>query len=255
MPIDINSDMGESFGRYQLGNDAGLMPWLTSVNIACGMHAGDPLVMDATLKMAKEPSLAIGAHPAYPDLQGFGRRVLEMTPEEVEAYTLYQIGALAAFAKANGAELAHVKPHGALYNKAASEMATAAAIARAVLRFDSDLILVGLAGSLLIKAGTEAGLRVANEGFPERGYNPDGTLMSRKQAGAVIHDPAEAAANALRLANEGITISLGGETRHTRVDSLCIHGDLPNALNVAQAVFTALTEHQVEIKPLQAFIG
>ena len=250
--IDLNSDMGESFGRYDLGDDHGLMPFLSSINIACGLHAGDPLVMQQTVAAAKAAGLSIGAHPAYPDLQGFGRRVLDLAPEEVEAFTLYQIGALAAFARAAGVELGHVKPHGALYNKAATHLPTAQAIAKAVRQFDSQLILVGLAGSLLVNAGEESGLHVGNEGFPERGYNADGTLMSRKQPGAVIHDPAEAAANALRLAEEGIQITLAGNTRQTRVDTLCIHGDSPNAVNVARAISEALRQRGVQIAPLSA---
>lgn len=250
--IDLNSDMGEGFGRYDLGDDHGLMPFLSSVNIACGLHAGDPLVMQQTVAAAKAAGLAIGAHPAYPDLQGFGRRVLDLSPEEVEAFTLYQIGAMAAFTRAAGVELGHVKPHGALYNKAATHQPTAQAIAKAVRQFDSQLILVGLAGSLLVNAGEAVGLRVGNEGFPERGYNADGTLMSRKQPGAVIHDPVEAAANALRLAAEGIQITLAGDTRQTRVDTLCIHGDSPNAVNVARAISEALSQRGVQVAPLSA---
>lgn len=183
--IDLNCDMGESFGRYALGHDEAIMPFITSANIACGFHAGDPLVMAKTVALAVRHGVAVGAHPGYPDLQGFGRRSMDLSPDEVESIVLYQVGALAGFARAAGAELAHVKPHGALYNQAATDRASAQAIARDVARFSKNLILVGLAGSVLIEAGVEAGLRVANEGFPDRAYNPDGTLTSRRMPGAV----------------------------------------------------------------------
>jgi UPF0271 protein len=248
--MDLNSDVGESFGRYELGRDRELLPLVTSANIACGFHAGDPCVMDETVRMARIAGVTVGAHPGYPDLQGFGRRVLEMTPEEVEAMVLYQIGALAGFAKAHGVELVHVKPHGALYNQAAKDRPLADAIARAVSRMSRGLVLVGLAGSLLLDAGREAGLRVAAEGFPERGYNPDGSLMSRKLPGAVIHDPQQAAQNALRLATEGIRIQTPEGERILPVDTLCIHGDSLNAVAVAQAVNQALLAAGVKLSPL-----
>ncbi len=244
--MDINCDMGESFGRYALGSDAELLPLVTSVNIACGLHAGDPPGMAATVRAAKLAGTAIGVHPGYPDLQGFGRRALDLPPDEAEAFVLYQIGALSAFARAEGAELRHVKPHGALYNQAAKNRPLAEAIARAVKRFDPTLILVGLAGSLLIQAGAEAGLRTANEGFPERGYNPDGSLMDRRLPGALIHDPAQAAAQALVLAREGILTPAG----RVRIDTLCIHGDSPGALEITQAVRQKLLDEHIEIRAL-----
>ncbi len=244
--MDINCDMGESFGRYSLGSDAELLKLVSSVSIACGMHAGDPLVMSHTVRMAKEAGVAIGAHPGYPDLQGFGRRIISLSPQEVEAFVLYQVGALSAFTRAEGVELAHVKPHGALYNQAARERGLAAAIARAVKRFDPQLILVGLAGSLLIEMGVEIGLRTASEGFPERGYNPDGSLIDRCLPGALIHDPQQAAAQASRLAREGIQTLAGV----VPIDTLCIHGDSPNALQIAGAVRTRLQAEGVEVKCL-----
>lgn len=244
--MDINCDMGESYGRYALGSDAELLPLVTSVSIACGLHAGDPPGMAATLRAAKLAGAAVGAHPGYPDLQGFGRRNLDLTPDEAEAFVLYQIGALSAFARAEGVELRHVKPHGALYNQAAKNRPLADAIARAVKRFDASLILVGLAGSLLIQAGAEAGLRTANEGFPERGYNPDGSLMERRLPGALIHDPAQAAAQALALAREGILTPAG----RVRVDTLCIHGDSPGALEITQAVRQKLLAEHIKIRAL-----
>ena len=241
--IDLNCDMGESFGRYSLGNDEAIMPFITSANIACGMHAGDPLVMRQTLRLAKQHGVAVGAHPGWPDLQGFGRREMSLASDEVEAFVLYQIGALAAFAKAEDVELHHVKPHGALYNQAAKDRKLANAIARAVKRFSGDLILVGLAGSGLIEAGVEAGLLVANEGFPDRNYNPNGTLMSRNLAGAVIESPEEVAAHAVRLAQVGI--NFGGQL--VRVDTLCLHGDHSYAAQNAKLVREVLEKSGIEI--------
>jgi UPF0271 protein len=238
--IDLNCDMGESFGRYQLGMDEELMPYLSSVNLACGFHAGDPVVMQNTVKMAVKHHLAIGAHPGYPDLQGFGRRRIEMFPEEVEAMVLYQIGALWGFVKASGVELSHVKPHGALYNHAAVDVQLANAIARAVKRFSKELILIGLAGSALVNIGLEYGLSVANEGFVERGYQADGRLIPRNHAGALMHDPQKAADQAVRLANEGISTQKENSIEKVRVDTLCIHGDSPKALEIVRAVRSAL---------------
>ena len=236
LPIDLNCDLGESFGAYQLGNDAAIMPYVTSVNIACGFHAGDPSVMQATVRLAKAHGVAIGAHPGWPDLQGFGRREMNVAPAEAEALVLYQIGALAAFVRAEGAELTHVKPHGALYNQAARDPALAEAVARAVKRFSVDLLLVGLAGCGLLEAGRGIGLRVAGEAFPDRAYNADGTLMSRHLPGAVLENPAEIAANAVRLAREGIRF---GE-KVVIPDTLCLHGDHPGAVENACKVREAL---------------
>jgi 5-oxoprolinase (ATP-hydrolysing) subunit A len=241
--IDLNCDMGESFGRYTLDNDEAIMPFISSANIACGLHAGDPLVMRQTVRLAKQYGVAVGAHPGWPDLQGFGRREMSITPDEAEAFVLYQIGALAAFANAEDMELHHVKPHGALYNQAVNDRNLAKAIAGAVKKFSRDLVLVGLAGSGLIEAGIEAGLRVANEGFPDRNYNSDGTLMSRKLAGAVIDSPEEVAANAIRLAQEGVDF---GE-RRIRIDTLCLHGDNPHAAQNAKLVHDALEKAGIQI--------
>ncbi len=235
-PIDLNCDLGESFGSYSLGNDAAIMPFITSANIACGFHAGDPLVMQATVRLAKEHGVQIGAHPGWPDLQGFGRREMKIDPAEAEALVLYQIGALAAFVRAEGLELRHVKPHGALYNQAAKDAALAEAVARAVKRFSVDLVLVGLAGSGLLAAGRAIGLRVAGEAFPDRGYNPDGTLMSRNLPGAVLKDPQAIAANAIRLARDGI--HFGDQV--VIPDTLCLHGDHPQAVENARLVHQAL---------------
>ena len=240
--IDLNCDMGESFGRYTLGDDEVLMPLITSANVACGWHAGDPLVMDRTIRLAKQHDVSVGAHPGHHDLQGFGRREIDLSPEEAESFVLYQIGALYALAKANGVELTHVKPHGALYNQAAKDEALARGISRGVARFSKSLILIGLADSALIRAGEESGLRVANEGFPDRAYNGDGTLMSRKLPGAVLESVDQVAANAVRIAKEGV----GGH----RIDTLCIHGDNAHAPAFAKAVQAALHQNNILIERL-----
>jgi UPF0271 protein len=241
LKIDLNCDMGEN-----IGNDEDIMPYITSANIACGFHAGDELSMRTTLRLAKRYGVATGAHLGWKDMEGFGRREMSLSPEEVEALVLYQIGALSAIAKAEGLELHHVKPHGALYNQAANDRVLANAIARAIKRFSAELILVGLAGSGLIRAGVEAGLRIANEGFPDRNYNPDGTLVSRKQANAVIQSSGEVAAHAVKLAQQGIDV--GGQSIH--VDTLCLHGDHPLAAQNAKAVREALAKSKIEIAGL-----
>lgn len=227
MKIDINCDMGEN-----IGNDEAVMPYITSANIACGFHAGDSKTMSDTVRLAKKYGVAIGAHPSWKDVEGFGRREMMLPPDEVEALVLYQIGALAAIAKAESIELHHVKPHGALYNQAANDRDLANAIARAVKRFSGELILVGLAGSALIEAGVEVGLKVANEGFPDRNYNPDGTLVSRKESNAIVVLPEEVAAHALRLIRDGILF----EETHVRVDTLCLHGDHPRVVENAKLI-------------------
>ena len=241
MNIDINCDVGEN-----IGNDEDLMPYITSANIACGFHAGDEMSMRTTVRLAKKYGVAIGAHPSWKDREGFGRREMSLLPDEVETLVLYQIGALYAIAKAESVELHHVKPHGALYNQAAQDPILARAIARAVKRFSADLLLVGLAGSELIKAGIEAGLRVAGEGFPDRNYNLDGTLVSRKQANAIVESPAEVAAHAIKLAQKGIEFGGG----HVHVDTLCLHGDHPQAVQNAKLVREALKSSGIEIVPL-----
>nr|WP_322792446.1 5-oxoprolinase subunit PxpA [Bellilinea sp.] len=248
--IDLNCDMGESFGRYTLGSDEELMPYLSSINLACGFHAGDPMVIQQTVQTAVKYNLAVGAHPGYPDLQGFGRRKIEMSPEEVEAMVLYQIGALWGFLRSARIEMTHVKPHGALYNQAAQEVRLANAIARSVRRFSKELILVGLAGSALIEAGLECGLNVANEGFVERGYQADGRLVPRGMEGAVIHDLIIAARQAIQLAMDGITVHKGEMAMNVKIDTLCIHGDSPNALEIVRAVRSALEEAGYKIQRL-----
>jgi UPF0271 protein len=245
--MDLNCDMGESFGAYRLGNDAEVLRYVTSANIACGFHAGDPQVMQATVRLAGQAGVCIGAHPGYPDLQGFGRRALEMNADEVEALVLYQIGALAGFCRAEGVELVHVKPHGALYNQAAKDRALALAVARATVRFSRSLVLVGLAGSALLAAGEEVGLCVAGEGFPDRAYQPDGSLRPRRLLGAVLESPEEAAAQALQMALHGVTVTRDGRTETLRVDTLCIHGDNPHAADEARMIRLILEQNGVSV--------
>ena len=235
MNIDINCDRGEN-----IGNDEDIMPCITSANVACGFHAGDSNSMQATVRLAKRYGLAVGAHPSWKDVEGFGRREMSLPAQEVEALILYQIGALHAIAKAEGVELHHVKPHGALYNQAAKDRVLANAIARAVKRFSGELVLVGLAGSALIEAGIDVGLNVANEGFPDRNYNPDGTLVSRKEPHAIIMSPENVATQALDLIANGI---LFGKTR-IQVDTLCLHGDHPRAVENAKLLYEALKERK-----------
>lgn len=244
--MDLNCDMGESFGRYTIGEDAAVMPFITSANIACGLHAGDPSVMHATVRLAKQHGVAVGAHPSWPDLQGFGRREMSMTPDEAEGYILYQIGALAAFARQEGVELRHVKAHGALYTQAVKDRALADVIVRAVKTFDRDLILVALAGSAMIKAALSFGLHIAREGFPDRRYNSDGTLMSRKHTGALVSSPEEVAAQAIALARDGVDIA----GQRLRIDTLCIHGDHPHAAKNAKHVREALVKAGISVEPL-----
>jgi len=233
MKIDLNCDMGEN-----IGNDEAIMPYIKSANIACGFHAGDSKTMQTTVRLAKKYGVAVGAHPSWLDVEGFGRREMSLPPDEVEALILYQIGALSAIAKAQGVELVHVKPHGAIYNQAAKDKMLANAIARAVKSFSGDLVLVGLAGSGLIEAGLEVGLKVANEGFPDRNYNPDGTLVSRKETHAIIESPEEVAKHAMELIQHGV---LFGEKR-VRVDTLCLHGDHPRAAENAKLIREALAK-------------
>lgn len=222
------------------------MPLITSANVACGLHAGDAYTMTRTLRWARQYGVAVGAHPGYADREHFGRRELNLSVPEIESLVLFQIGALAVLARTEGVTLSHVKPHGALYNQAARDRALATAIARAVRGFSREVILVGLAGSALIEAGAEAGLRVANEGFPDRAYNPDGTLMPRGLPGAVLDHAEAVAANAVRLATEGVAFG----ARHVAVDTLCIHGDGPHAVEFARAVRATLRQRQIQIGKL-----
>jgi len=227
--IDLNGDLGESFGVYRIGQDEALLDQISSANIACGYHAGDPAVMRRTVKLCLEKGVAIGAHPGLPDLAGFGRRMMRITPEEAHDMVLYQIGALQAFVRAEGGRMQHVKPHGALYNMAATDRRLADAIAQAVSRFDPQLMLYGLSGSELIRAAEAAGLRAVAEAFADRTYRADGTLTPRDEPGAVLHDAGAAAEQVLRIIREGKVATAAGADMALHADTFCVHGDGPEA--------------------------
>jgi len=246
--IDLNSDLGESFGRWTLGHDADLMASITSCNIACGYHAGDPEVMRRTVRLARDNGVAIGAHPGLPDLVGFGRRAMSVTPSEVEDLVLYQIGALAAIARAEGVRLQHVKPHGALYNMAIKDRGLADGIARAVASFDPSLLLFGLPGTELLRAGDAAGLPLAAEGFADRSYEADGSLTPRTQPDAVIHDAAEVVMRSVRMAREGVVISRDGEEVPMRVATICTHGDTPGSHTLARRIRDGLERAGIKVR-------
>jgi len=249
--IDLNADMGEGFGVYPLGRDAELLAFVTSANVACGFHAGDPTVMDRTVALAVEAGVAVGAHPGFPDLRGFGRRRVDADPADVERDVLYQVGALQAFARAHGTRVVHVKPHGALYNQAAEEEPLARAVARGVARAGRDLALVGLATTDVMRRTAEAeGLRFAAEAFADRRYERDGTLQSRRVPGSVITDPAAAADQAVRIARDGVVVAVDGTEVRLRADTLCLHGDNPEAVANARAVRQALERAGVELRAL-----
>ena len=240
MRVDLNADVGESFGPYSLGDDAGLMRSVTSVSVAAGFHGGDPSVLRRTLRLAKDHGVAVGAHPGFADRQGFGRREIAMPLQEIEDLVLYQIAAVAGVATAEGLRLRHVKPHGALYNMAARDERLAQAIARAVAAFDDSLILVGLSGSRLIEAGAASGLSTAAEVFADRSYADDGSLAPRTLAGAVISDREVAASRTIRMVREGMVDTLGGATLPVEVQTVCVHGDTPDAAALATRVRAGL---------------
>lgn len=245
--IDLNCDMGESFGAYTVGDDEAVMPSITSANVACGYHGGDPGVMRRTIGLARDTGVAVGAHPGFPDLMGFGRREMRMRPQDVEDMVLYQIGALAAIAKSEGVRLSHVKAHGALYNMAVTDKSLAAAIARAAAAFDPALIFFALPGSELARAANAIGLQVALEGFADRAYEPDGGLTPRSRAGAVIHDVDAVVTRALRMVVDGVVTASDGSKLEMRVDTICTHGDTPGAQSLTRALRAGLERAGVTV--------
>ena len=245
--LDLNCDMGEGLGAWKMGDDAALLDLVTSANIACGFHAGDPGIIHRTVDMALRKGVAVGAHPSLPDLQGFGRRRMNVSAAETYDMVLYQIGALAGFAIACGGKLSHVKPHGALYNMAATDANLARAIAQAVRDFDQTLVLFGLAGSELVRAGEQTGLRTASEVFADRTYQSDGTLTPRSQPDAMIGDPAAAIAQVRRMVGEGRVRSRQGSDTQVQADTVCIHGDEPNAVEFAKLIRRALDADGVRV--------
>lgn len=246
--VDLNSDLGESFGAWSMGDDAALLGVVTSANVACGFHAGDAVTMLETCRIAAERGVVVGAHVSYRDLAGFGRRSMEVPAAELRAETLYQLSALAGIARVAGARLAYVKPHGALYNRIVHDGAQARAVAEAVAAFDPALALLGLAGSRIEREAASAGLRFVREAFVDRAYRPDGTLVSRSEPGAVLHGDDDIAERALRLATEGRVVAADGTDVAVEVDSLCVHGDSPGAVGMARAVRRRLDEAGVSVE-------
>ena len=245
--IDLNADVGESFGPWPMGDDARLIPLVSSVNIACGAHAGDPATIARTVRLALAHGAAIGAHPGYPDLAGFGRRHLDIAADDLEASLIVQIGAVDAVARSQGTTVRHVKPHGALYNRAARDLGLAAVIARAISSLDPSLVLVGLAGSSLLEAGLAADLAVRAEAFADRAYEADGSLRDRRLDGAIL-DPAAAVRQAVSIARDRSATTTDGRRVAIEADTICIHGDGPDAVATAVAVRAALAEAGIDVR-------
>lgn len=252
--IDLNCDMGESYGRWTLGADEAVMSFITSANVACGYHGGDPHVMRKTVELARKRGVAVGAHPGLPDLMGFGRRVLEVSPQELKDYLCYQIGALREFLRAGGEELQHVKPHGILYAMAERDEALARAIGESTMESGRGLILMALASGRYDAACRKMGCRVASEGFADRAYNVDGTLVSRKLPGSLVTDPARAAAQAVKMATEGKVRTLDGVEIELSVQTICCHGDTPGAERIVRAVREGLEQAGVAVRPLREWL-
>jgi len=252
MYIDLNCDMGESFGMYTLGLDDQVMPLISSANVACGFHAGDPQVLRRTVELARCCGTGIGAHVSFPDLSGFGRREMNATPAEVENDTLYQLGAIYGFCKAAGVALRHIKPHGALYNMAQKDRPLADAIVRAVAVFDRNLLVFAQPGSALEAAAQTAGLSAVSEVFADRAYTADGTLASRKLPGAVIHDPEQVAARAVRMVTHGSVTAIDGSEVPLRAETICVHGDTPGAVELIRRIRDGLAAAGVTVAPAAA---
>lgn len=252
--VDLNSDVGESYGAYKLGMDEEVLKYVSSVNIACGWHAGDPMVMEKTIALAKENGLGIGAHPGYPDLIAFGRRNIDITPKEARNYMIYQVGALEAFARAAGISLQHMKLHGAFYNMVSADTKLAKEVAKAVYDMDKNLVVLALAGSELVKAAKEVGLKVAEEVFADRAYNADGSLVSRKLPGAVIHDKELAIERVKRMVTEGKVTAIDGTDANVNAGSICVHGDNPEAVAFVKLIRESLEGAGIQIKPLREII-
>ncbi len=252
--IDLNCDLGESFGNYKCGMDEEILPSITSANVACGFHASDPLVMQKTVRIASENHVHIGAHPGFQDLVGFGRRNMSLSAEEITAIVEYQIGALNAFCTEKGVKLQHVKPHGALYNMAVKDSFIAEAICKGVAAIDRHLILLGPAHSQLLLAAEKYGLRTAKEFFADRAYEEDGTLVARSKPGAVILDQEEAIARVIKMMKDGSVTAVTGKEIPTEADSICIHGDSPAALAFARSIHEALLTEGIQIAPMDEIV-
>lgn len=249
--VDLNSDLGESFGNYKIGMDDRVIPLVTSANVACGYHASDPMVMDKTIAMAAEAGIGIGAHPGFPDLMGFGRRNMACSPEEAAAYVLYQLGALNAFCVKHGVKIQHVKPHGALYNMAGKDYALSKAICEAVYQFDPEIILLGLSGSEMIKAAEDTGLKSCREFFADRAYEDDGSLVNRRKEGAMIHDEDLAVDRVIRVIKEKKVTTITGNDLELSIDSICVHGDGEKALAFVKKIRDRLAKEGIEAVSLK----
>lgn len=252
--MDLNSDLGEGFGRWQLGDDQALLEIVTSANAACGFHAGDPSTMRRVCAGAAEHGVAVGAQVAYRDLAGFGRRRIDYDPGELTNDVLYQLAALDGFCRIAGTRVRYLKPHGALYNTAVHDEGQAGAVVRAVREYDPRLPVLGLPGSALLRLAAESGLRTFGEGFPDRGYTPEGALVPRGEPGARITDPDEAVARAYRMATDGEVVAVDGSIIRRPVDSLCVHGDNPGAVDLARRLHAALTEADLPPRPFSAYL-
>ncbi len=247
--IDLNSDLGEGYGAWKMGDDAAMLGIVSSANVACGFHAGDPLTILATLREAAAKGVAIGAHVSYPDRVGFGRRPMDVTSAELTADVIYQIGALQGLCTAAGTRVTYVKPHGALYNTIAQDARQAAAVIEGIKAIDPTLVMMGLAGAPILAQAREAGLATVAEAFADRAYTPAGTLVSRREAGAVLHDPDLIAARMLRLATEGVIEAVDGSPLRLSADSICVHGDSPGAVAISARIREVLIAGGVSVRP------
>ncbi|ROP61165.1 LamB/YcsF family protein [Curtobacterium sp. ZW137] len=250
--IDLNSDLGEGYGAWTMGDDTAMLDVVSSANIACGFHAGDPTIMLATSRAAAERGVAVGAHVAYRDLAGFGRRPVSVTPDELHADVVHQLGAMLATAHVAGTRVTYVKPHGALYNTACADPVQAEAVTRAVADVDPTLAVLALPGSELLLAAERHGLRAVSEAFADRAYEPDGSLVARSRPGSVLHDPDQVAARVLRMVTDGVATAVDGSEVQVRADSVCVHGDSPSAVAMAQAICTLLTAQGITIAPFSS---
>ena len=252
--VDLNSDLGESFGAYTIGCDELVLPLVTSANVACGFHASDPVVMKKTVEMAAGAGIQVGAHPGYPDLMGFGRRNMAVTPDEAKAYVLYQLGAMSAFCRAAGLPMQHVKPHGALYNMAGKDYALSKGICEAIREFDPGLIVLALSGGELLRCARDMGLRAASEVFADRAYEEDGSLVNRRKEGAMITDEDLAIERVIRMIKERKVTALTGKDIPIQADSICVHGDGPKALAFVRRIREAVKAEGIELRPLKDIV-
>lgn len=252
--VDLNSDLGESYGAYRIGCDDQVIPLISSANVACGFHASDPVVMDTTLKLAADAGIEVGAHPGYPDLMGFGRRNMIISAEEAKAYTLYQLGALDAFCRSNGLKMQHVKPHGAFYNMAGKDYNLSKAICEGIAEFNNELIVLALSGGELLHAAKDLGLRAASEVFADRAYEEDGSLVNRKKEGAMITDEDLAVERVVRMIKEHKVTAISGKDIDITADSICVHGDGEKALAFVRKIRDVLASEGIEIAPLNKIV-